>query len=572
MLKISKELSLPLDVAGEAMALLATRGAGKSYASAVLVEELFTAGVQTVVLDPTGVYWGLRGSGEKNGLPVYVFGGAHGDLPLESTAGGLFADLAVDEDQSFVLDLSAFDTKGEQTRFVRAFAERLYRRKAQNRQTLTLVVDEADEFAPQRPLGKDEPFMLGAMEAIVRRGRSRGLGVILLTQRSAALNKNVLDLAETLIVMRTLGPRDRKAIEGWISVHELADELGVLESLPSLPTGTGWVWSPVRDILKKVNIRRIRTFDSYQTPKPGEVRPEPKEIAPIDLGELGEKMAATVEKAKASDPRELRKRIAELERELAKRPTETVIEERIVEERVEVPVLAPGNTLETVLLPVLERTPQLIEQATAELRTLLERVSNGIPPKPKPAVMRGSREPAARTRGEDTGARIVPSLPSTGDEKLGKGEMRVLGVLAEFPEGRTQNEVAFLAGYSANASTIGVILSKLRKMGLVELGQPVRPTAEGLETVGGPVDRPTGQELLDHWLRHPRMGTGERTVFLALIDAYPNALTHEELCEITGYSPSASTMGVILSKLRKLGLVERGQRRIAPELMDAIGT
>src|SRR5574341_490489 len=175
-LAISKDLSLPLDVAGEALGILATRGAGKSYTAAVLVEELFDASVQVVVLDPTGVWWGLRGSEEKGGLPVYVFGGSHGDLPLEATAGGLFADLAVDERVSFVLDLSSFDTKGEQTRFVRAFAERLYRRKSQNRETLHLVIDEADEFAPQRPLGKDEPFMLGAVESIVRRGRSRGLG------------------------------------------------------------------------------------------------------------------------------------------------------------------------------------------------------------------------------------------------------------------------------------------------------------------------------------------------------------------------------------------------------------
>lgn len=47
--------------------------------------------------------------------------------------------------------------------------------------------------------------------------------------------------------------------------------------------------------------------------------------------------------------------------------------------------------------------------------------------------------------------------------------------------------------------------------------------------------------------------------------------THERLCELTDYSPTASTMGVILSKLRKLGLVESGRRRLAPEFMEAVG-
>jgi len=81
---------------------------------------------------------------------------------------------------------------------------------------------------------------------------------------------------------------------------------------------------------------------------------------------------------------------------------------------------------------------------------------------------------------------------------------------------------------------------------------------------------PTGPDLLDHWLKHPRMGGGEAKVLQALIDAYPEALTHAELCERTGYSPDASTIGVILSKLRKLGLVENGARRVPDSFMEAI--
>lgn len=56
------------------------------------------------------------------------------------------------------------------------------------------------------------------------------------------------------------------------------------------------------------------------------------------------------------------------------------------------------------------------------------------------------------------------------------------------------------------------------------------------------------------------------------VDAARNGeeLDNAELCERTGYSPTASTMGVILSKLRKLGLVEKGARRIAPEFEEAI--
>jgi DNA helicase HerA-like ATPase len=82
-------------------------------------------------------------------------------------------------------------------RFMVAFAETLYRL---NREAVHLFVDEADAFAPQaRNYGGDENRMLGAMEDIVRRGRKRGIGCTLITQRPAVLNKNVLTQCEVLV-------------------------------------------------------------------------------------------------------------------------------------------------------------------------------------------------------------------------------------------------------------------------------------------------------------------------------------------------------------------------------------
>ena len=73
----------------------------------------------------------------------------------------------------------------------------------------------------------------------------------------------------------------------------------------------------------------------------------------------------------------------------------------------------------------------------------------------------------------------------------------------------------------------------------------------------------------EHELRS-RGGKGERTVVDVLLGTYPRDLSMVELCELAGYSPTASTMEVILSKLRKLGLVEKNARRLAPEFAEAI--
>jgi DNA helicase HerA-like ATPase len=235
-LSIATNLTLPAEAVTQTFAILAKRGVGKTYTASVLTEELLKAGLQVVVADPIGVWWGLRASadGKREGLPIVVLGGDHGDAPLEVSAGETIASLIVEERLSVVLDLSRF-RKGEQTRFMTDFCERLYHK---NRTPLHLVLDEADAFAPQRPM-KGQERLLGAVEDLVRRGRARGIGVTLVTQRSAVLNKDVLTQAEVLVALRTIAPQDRSAIDEWIKVHgtpEQREEL--MQSLPSLPVGT----------------------------------------------------------------------------------------------------------------------------------------------------------------------------------------------------------------------------------------------------------------------------------------------------------------------------------------------
>jgi len=132
-----------------------------------------------LILDPTGVWWGLRTSadGKTAGYPVVIFGGDHADVPLEETAGTLIADVIVSQRISAVLDLSSLSKSGTR-RFCTDLLERLYHR---NREPLHVVIDEADLLAPQRVAHGGER-LLGAMSDLVRRGRVRGLGVSMITQ------------------------------------------------------------------------------------------------------------------------------------------------------------------------------------------------------------------------------------------------------------------------------------------------------------------------------------------------------------------------------------------------------
>lgn len=175
-LPIAPNLTLDADyIAGSSVALLGKRGAGKTYCARVLAESLHDAHVPLVIIDPMGVFWGLRAGadGDSEGLPIPVFGGDHSDVPLEPTAGSLMADLVVEEGLSMVLDLSGFGSRTQERTFVAQFLDRLYRT---NRDDLVhLIVDEADLFAPQKPR-REDAHLLVTMENIVRRGRNRGIG------------------------------------------------------------------------------------------------------------------------------------------------------------------------------------------------------------------------------------------------------------------------------------------------------------------------------------------------------------------------------------------------------------
>jgi hypothetical protein len=180
-LQLANDLTLPVDVVTQTIAVLAKRRAGKSYAMRRLVEQLFKAGQQVVLVDPKGDQWGLRSSadGKSEGLPFVILGGERGDVKLEVGAGEVVAKLVVEERVSIVLDLSLF-RKHEVATFMTAFLENLYRLKAKEiyRTPVMLVMDEADAIAPQKPQ-KGEERMLGAAEDIVRRGGQRGIGAYL---------------------------------------------------------------------------------------------------------------------------------------------------------------------------------------------------------------------------------------------------------------------------------------------------------------------------------------------------------------------------------------------------------
>jgi len=543
-----KLFGLPDELVTRTQAILAIRGGGKTYTALVQMEELLTRGLQAVAIDPTGVWWGLRSSadGKRAGFPVLVFGGDHGDIPLEPTAGALIADFLVDSGRSAVLDLSAFESGSAQDRFAEALAERLYRRKSGSRSPMHLFVDEADSFAPQRPM-PGQQRMLGAFEAVVRRGRSRGMGMTLITQRPAVLNKNVLTQVDLLTCLRVSGPQDHKAILAWVELHgDEARRETMMGELASLPKGTAWLWSPGwLGIFERVSIRRRTTFDSSATPETGASAVQPKTLAEVDLNDLSARIKETKERAEANDPAKLRRRIAELERDLDKARS------AVKEKRIELPVLRPAD-----LKAMMQCSADVSESIKALQNAvgIIERSIHVAKPEALASSHRCIDAGAATTTAAVDHAPRSPHQPprSTGDGPNG-GLRRMLIALAQRPRDMTSTALGVRAGLSSSSGTFGTYLGRGRSEGWIAgTRDHLTITGAGLEALGSYDPLPEGPALLDYWLN--QLGGGAARMLRALAES-EGPMTRAQLGERAGLEAKSGTFGTYLGKLRTLELV-----------------
>jgi len=252
-------IKLPINSATKSFAILGVRGSGKTGAAGVIAEEFVKVGIPFVIFDPIDVHWGLRltADGKGKGLPVVVFGLEHADLPLEKEMGRQIAQAVIKENVSCVI--STFGMSKKSQRFlITEFAEELLNK---NNTPRHIFIEEAHEFVPQRVFG-ELGRAFNAVSNLVVMGRNRGLGVTLLNQRAATINKDVLTQCENILVFRTPSPQDKAALKKWVEDNATDVQFDrFVDSLPKLPTREGWFWSPhFLQKFEKVKIRLRETF------------------------------------------------------------------------------------------------------------------------------------------------------------------------------------------------------------------------------------------------------------------------------------------------------------------------
>jgi uncharacterized protein DUF87 len=527
---------LPAAVSAAALddriAIVGTAGSGKTYAAKGFVERLLDSGARVAIVDPLGVWWGLRASadGSVAGYPVVVFGGKHADVPLTAEMGGALGRLIAGEALACVIDLSELGSSAARRRFMSAFSEALYEA---NDEPLHLVLDEADLWAPQRPI-KGWEGLLGHIEEIVRRGRVRGFIPWLITQRPAVVHKDVLSQADILIAMKLTASQDRDAIGAWIEGQADRQEgKRILGDLPRLQRGEGYLWAPGHGILERVGFPPIRTFDSSRTPKRGERLATPRTLAEVDLTAIVAVLAAAETEANPGIPKLDRRREAQLEQELAaaKARIEFIEQEnRALNSRLaDIAVLAAGAA-PALVKDVSHTAPRPKIEAKPVLRPLRVVASNIS------AVSGDSLHPAAR---------------------------KLLFALAQHVPARfTWGQAATLAGLKPSGGHFNAGRKSLRDSGYIEeTNDLLSATPAGLKTAGEVPPAPsTPAERLALWCdRLPSPAPEMLRTLAAQGERYMDA---EELAAMLGKKPSGGHWNSGIAVLRNNGLIETNGRRL----------
>jgi hypothetical protein len=239
-------IALPVEPS-EKCCIAGVSGSGKSYLAGRMVEQWLMAGTRVVVLDPVGIFFGLRTSFEcdpSGGMPVRIYGGARMDEQLPQPA-EMARRVAMGEDWNCVLDFSCMPFASVHW-YAAEFLNALGALGPRIVAPVHIVVEEAPIFIPQTgSLSHYQRDCKAAFAQCARVYRNFGIGMTVVTQRAAAVSKDVLTQCGTVFAMRLAAKLDRRALMDWSASNASGVDVdAALARLALAEPGHGVLLSP----------------------------------------------------------------------------------------------------------------------------------------------------------------------------------------------------------------------------------------------------------------------------------------------------------------------------------------
>lgn len=509
-----------MDLLDSHLAIVGASGGGKTVTAKGYVEILLDAGRHVCIIDPTGAWSGLRSNaaGDGPGFPIPIFGGQQGDVEIYFDQGEDIGRIVADG-VSAIIDISDLRTGREQRHFTRDLLRAL---RAKPNGQFHLIVDEADEFASQKP--RDDFGFQVAEELIwmAKRGRLAGFVLMLITQRPASIDKEVLTQAQTVIVHQLVAPVDQKPIIDYLRDNAGKAELTTIKgSLATLAKGERWVYSPRQGLLERGMSPMPRTFDSSRTPGPGESLTAPKMLAQIDLGEIRAKLSpegkhevSVCDFAQVSDLSDV---IAEKDRQISD-------------------LIKRNAALYTELRATSAALERLMD-VTSKMRTILNEA-----PAEGGGGPEGDDEQTQRQRHEPQG--VTP-----GEATLNTAGQKMLDMLDHIaPAKVTWAILAAMCGYKPSGGNFNTARKAMRASGrVIEDGDLIRSAAEP----AGGMTREQAKTLWKGVLSNPA------PQFIDALQVRP--MSREQLGEFTNRAARGGSFNTGVAQLLRNGVaIDRG--------------
>lgn len=303
----------PKDLTGVLIAVLGIPGSGKSNTIGVLPEEHLPYNTSVTIFDMHDEYWGLkqkfpflrvgknqpfRAGAERKSPPV--------DLELNASNAASFAEQVFIKRIPVIINLR-WMSKDERQELVLNYLTRLYELNMSYARPYWVVLEEAHTFIPEgRKTSEQEKII-----EIVSEGRKLGFTVVLGSQRSAKIDKDVLSSANFFFLHRVSIELDVRSYRGFLpaAINKQQD------LFITMRPGQAVVKSqnqglPQYDI---VQIRQQTTFHVGATPDAEELPLPALQTIDMDLlGDLGLKPSSKPQPVAAA-PEPVNRKLADIE-------------------------------------------------------------------------------------------------------------------------------------------------------------------------------------------------------------------------------------------------------------------
>lgn len=535
-IQIAKDFSFDaIEYAILKTAILGLPNSGKSYTAMKIGEQLMDNNIPIIAFDPSGVWWSLKlGVNGNKGYPIVVAGGDHADIPLTRNSAKDIVAAAMKENISVVLDLSGEETalKADWIKIVQECIHLLFYNNKQYG-IRHIFLEEGSEFCPQRIM-PNQTQVYSEIERLARIGRNKKLGLTVINQRAAEINKTVHEICNFNILHNQDGKNSLKSIQDWFMYKREKQNKEIMETLPTMDSGTCWVVGN-RIEPQKIQVLPRNTFH----PDPMSMEAEiPASAKKANVSEFVKKLNEQLEKVKKEQEEKISSKSNKSSVDSAEikqlRESNKFLADDNKSKIHQIATLADENTMLWSFIS--EQGQRLIEFTGKRATNSVKTAGKGVM-----ALLESENNEKSTSEADKYAPKAYKSTNyvDSGSENIPIGEKSIMIACRQYPDGLLRNQLTVLTGYKR--SSRDTYIQRLTQKGWLEITgaeRRVSITDSGISALGSSYEPlPKGRKLQEYWLSN--LPAGEATILKLLIDAYPKPVDRDYISSNTPYQRSS---------------------------------